>query len=153
MSATIAKEGPAIGPLHEVRAALASPEAMATAVGRLETSGFDRADLSLPEPGPHATPETGAKPVDTEPDARQTRTLHASGAAVAVALGAAGVVVATSGSIVWAIVAAIIGALVAGGIVHTLSTASNEHEQIDRERKAAVGALVLSVRAPTAQKR
>jgi len=44
------------------------------------------------------------------------------------------------------IVAAIIGALVAGGLAHMLSTASNEDEQIDRERKAAVGALVLSVR-------
>lgn len=152
MSATIAKEGPAIGPVHEVRAAFASPDAMAVAVGQLETSGFDRADLSLPDPGPQATPETSAKPVDTEPDARQTRTLHVSGAAAVVALAAAGIVIASGGSIVWAIVAAIIGALVVGGLVHLLSTASNEEEQIDRERKAAVGALVLSVRAPTAEK-
>ncbi|HET7883956.1 MAG TPA: hypothetical protein VFL55_23925 [Acetobacteraceae bacterium] len=152
MSATVAKEGPAIGPLHEVRAAFASADAMASAVSRLERSGFDRADLSLPEPVPAATPETSARPVDTESDARQARTLHVSGAAAVVALAAAGIVIASGGSIVWAVVAAILGALVAGGIVHLMSTASNEGEQIDRERKAAVGALILSVRAPTREK-
>ena len=70
-----------------------------------------------------------------------------------VALGAAGIVIASGSSLAWAVVAAIVGALVAGGIVHLLSTASNEGEQIDRERKAVVGALVLSVRSPTAEKR
>jgi hypothetical protein len=152
MSATVAKEGPSIGPVHEVRAAFASPDAMAVAADRLETSGFDRADLSLPEPGPQITPETSAKPVDTEPDARQARTLHVSGVAAAVALGAAGIVIASGGSIAWAIAAAILCAVVAGGIVYLASTVSNESEQIDRERKAAIGALVLSVRAPTLEK-
>ena len=67
------------------------PDAMQRAVARLEISGFDRADLSLPEvmpPAERATPEQGAKPVDTEEDARQTRTLHVSGAAAAVVLAA-----------------------------------------------------------------
>ena len=86
-------------------------------------------------------------------DARQARTLYVSGTAVVVALGAAGIVIASGSSLAWAVVAAIVGALVAGGIVHLLSTASNEGEQIDRERKAVVGALVLSVRSPTAEKR
>ena len=41
--------GPPIGTLHEVRANFTDPDAMQDAVARLETSGFDRADLSLPE--------------------------------------------------------------------------------------------------------
>jgi len=152
MSATMRKEGPAIAALHEVRASFGHPDAMQAAVDRLETSGFDRADLSLPEPVP-STPEAGARPVDTEPDARQTRTLHVSGAAAAVALAAAGVVIAGGGAVAWAVVAAVVGATVAGGLVHLLSSAANQGEQMDRERKAAAGTLILSVRTPDPQKR
>jgi hypothetical protein len=86
-------EGPAIGALHEVRATFDDPDAMQEAVARLEMSGFDRADLSLPEavpPAERATPEAGARPVDTEEDARQTRTLNTGGAAAAVGMAAAG---------------------------------------------------------------
>ena len=87
------KAGPAIGALHEVRAAFGDPDAMQQAVARLEMSGFDRADLSLPEAMPpveRATPEAGAKPVDTDEDARQARTLSTSSAAAAAGLAAAG---------------------------------------------------------------
>jgi hypothetical protein len=148
------KEGPAIGALHEVRATFDDPDAMQNAVTRLETSGFDRADLSLPEVAASMqTPEAGAKPVDTEADARQARTLHTGGAAAAVGMAAAGVVVATGGGMAPAVAAAVVGAGVAGGIAHSLSSLSNEHEQMDRERKAATGVLILSVRAPTAEKR
>ena len=131
-------------------------DAMQRAVARLEISGFDRADLSLPEvmpPAERATPEQGAKPVDTEEDARQTRTLHVSGAAAAVALAASGVVVASGGAAVPAVAAALLGGGAAGGVAYTLSSASNADEQMDRERKAASGNLILSVRAPSAEKR
>jgi Flp pilus assembly protein TadB len=156
MSTALHKEGPAIGPLHEVRATFADPDAMQEAVSRLETAGFDRADLSLPEVAPPVerdTPEWGAKAVDTEPDARQARTLHVSGAAAAVALGAAAVVIAFGASVGWAIVAAIVGAIIAGGVVYLLSSAANQSEQMDREFKAATGTLVLSVRSSTEAKR
>jgi hypothetical protein len=59
---------------------------MQEAVARLEMAGFDRADLSLSEampPAERATPEAGARPVDTEEDAQQTRTLSTGGAAAA----------------------------------------------------------------------
>jgi hypothetical protein len=150
------KEGPPIGELHEVRATFHDPDAMQNAVTALETSGFDRADLSLPEimpPVEHATPEAGAKPVDTDEDARQARTLHTSGAAASVGLAAAGVVIATGGAAAAAVGAAVVGGGVAGGVAYALTSASNEGEQTDREQKAASGALVLSVRAPTAEKR
>jgi len=147
---------PPIGELHEVRATFRDPDSMQDAVSRLELSGFDRADLSLPEvmpPAERATPDAGAKPVDTEEDARQARTLHTSGAAAAVGMAAAGVVVATGGAAAPAIAAAVIGGGLAGGIAYAVSSVSNEDEQMDREHKAASGALVLSVRAPNAEKR
>src|SRR5215469_13550407 len=84
------KAGPAIGALHEVRAAFGDPDAMQQAVARLEMCGFDRADLSLPE--------AGAKPVDTDEDARQARTLSTSSAAAAAGLAAAGAVIASGGA-------------------------------------------------------
>jgi hypothetical protein len=129
---------------------------MQDAVSRLEVSGFDRADLSLPEvapPAEMATPEYGAREVDTEDDARQARTLHTSGAAAAVGMAAAGVVIATGGAAAPAVAAALVGGGLAGGAAYALSTASNRDEQEDRERRAATGTLVLSVRAPTAEKR
>ena len=149
-------ENPAIGALHEVRATFDDPDAMQEAVARLEMSGFDRADLSLPEampPAERATPEAGAKEVDTEEDARQTRTLHTGGAAAAVGMAAAGVVIASGGAAAPAVAAAVVGAGAAGGIAYMLTTVSSEDEQEDRERKAASGLLILSVRAPNAEKR
>jgi hypothetical protein len=146
------KEGPAIGTLHEVRAHFASPEAMQEAVSRLETSGFDRADLSLPDAAA-MTPDTRAKAVDTEEDARQARTLHTSGAAAAAGMAAAGVVIATGGAAAPAVAAAVVGGGLAGGIAYGLTSVANQDEQMDREQKAASGNLVLSVRTATAQKR
>ena len=133
-------ESPAIGALHEVRATFDDPDEMQDAVARLEMSGFDRADLSLPEampPAERATPEAGARPVDSEEDARQTRTLHTGGAAAAVGLAAAGVVIASGGAAAPAVAAALVGAGVAGGIAYAATTVSNEDEQVDREHKAA----------------
>jgi hypothetical protein len=156
MSVSVHKEGPAIGPLHEVRATFTDPEAMQDAVSRLESAGFDRADLSLPEAAPpleRATPEAGAKPADTESDARQARTLHVSGAASAMALAAAAAVIGTGGSVLWAVAAEVVGAAIVGGIAYLLSSAANRNEQMDRERKAVTGTLILSVRAPTSGKR
>ena len=148
------KEGPPIGTLHEVRAIFGDPEAMQNAVSKLELSGFDRADLSLPEVLPaHPTPEAGAKPVDTEEDARQARTLHTSGAAAAAGMAAAGVVIATGGAAAPAVAAAVVGGGLAGGVAFALSSAANSREQQDRDLKAATGRLILSVRTPDLQKR
>lgn len=157
MSETVhARPGPALAQVHEVRARFADPNALQDAVGQLEISGFDRADLSLPEilpPAERATPEAGAKPADTDEDARQARTLHASGAAAVVALAAAGVVIGTGGAAVPAVAAAVIGGGLAGGAAYAVSSAANDGEQEDRERKAAMGTLILSVRAMSVEKR
>ena len=156
MSEAVRKEGPAIAKAHEARAHFTDPDAMQAAVAQLEMSGFDRADLSLPEAMPpveRATPEAGAKPVDTEEDARQARTLHTSGAAAVVGMAAAGVVIASGGAAAPAVAAAVVGGGVAGGIAYALSSASNDDEQMEREEKAASGMLILSVRAPTIERR
>src|SRR5262249_25405844 len=121
--------GPELGDLHEVRATFRDPNAMQHAVTRLELAGFDRADLSLPAvlpPAEGGRPEAGAKPVDTEEDARQARTLHTSGAAAAVGMAAAGVVIATGGAAAPAMAAAVVGGGVAGGIAYALSSVTNE---------------------------
>ena len=79
--------------------------------------------------------------------------MHTSGAAAAVGMAAAGVVIATGGAAAPAVAAAVVGGGVAGGIAYALTSVSNEGEQMDREQKAAHGALILSVRAPNAVKR
>jgi hypothetical protein len=142
--------------LHEVRATFSSAEAMQKAIDQLEMHGFDRADLSLPEPDPapaHATPEAGAKPADTEQDARQARTLHTSTGATVAALAAAGAVAATGGAALPAVAAAVAAGGVAGGAIYGLSSAANRSEQADRDMRAAGGTLVLTARAPTLEKR
>jgi len=152
---TYGKPGPAFEAIHEVQGRFDDSAALQEAVSRLELSGFDRADLSLPEttsPGA-ATPESGAKPVDTEEDARQARTLHTSGAASVAALAAAGVVIATGGAAAPAVAAAAIGGGLAGGAVFAASSVANQSEQDDRDSKAATGELVLTVRAMTPEKR
>jgi hypothetical protein len=143
---------PAIGALREVRAVFDTLEQLQHAIAQLEMSGFDRADLSLLEmtlPAEAATPETAAKPADTEADARQARTLHTSTAAALAAMAASAAVVATGGAIIPAIAAAIAGGGVVGGATFAVSTAANSKEQNDRNRKAAMGALALSVRTPS----
>jgi len=125
------------------------------AIKRLETAGFDRADLSLPEidpPPERATPEAGAKEPDTGIEAQQSRLLH-SGVGGAIGAMAAATATAATGVAAAAIAgAAIAGGLVVGGIAHTISRGASEEEQQDRDRKAAAGKLVLSVRALTAKR-
>jgi hypothetical protein len=142
--------------LREVRAVFTSPDEMQDAVSKLSTSGFDRADLSLPSPGMMAgteTPEAGTKPVATESDARQARTLGASTAAAAAALTAAGVTVATGGAAAPAVAAAVVAGGAAGGSLFAVHTAADHGEQQDRDTRAASGDLILAVRAATEAKR
>ena len=125
------------------------------AIKQLETAGFDRADLSLPEidpPPEHATPEAGAKEPDTGIEAQQSRLVH-SGVGGAIGAMMAGVATAATGGAAAAIAgAAIGGGLLVGGVAHVISRGVSEEEQEDRDRKAAAGKLVLSVRTPTAER-
>lgn len=151
-----ARQGPGIGELHEVRGIFSSSEQMQEAIQRLSASGFDRADLSVPEAGApvtRSTPESGAMAADTEDDARQARTLHTSTAAAVAALAGAGVTVATGGTAAPAVAAALAAGAAVGGATYAVSSAANDREQAELEGRAATGRLILSVRAPTAAKR
>src|SRR4051812_14596249 len=96
----IMAEPRATGRTSEIRAAFDDSSHMQNAVSKLTMNGFDRAELTLPARG-HSLDEAGSsadKPVATEEDARQARTLGASTAASAAALAAAGIIVATGGA-------------------------------------------------------
>ena len=152
----VGASGPSIGGLSEVRARFSSAEAMHAAIERLEASGFDRADLSLPElhpPAERSTPESGAEPADTEEDARQARTMHVSTAAAIAGMAAAGAVIGTGGAVGPAVAAAVLGGGAVGGATFAISSAVNSGEQRVREQRAAEGTLVLSVRTPDEAKR
>jgi hypothetical protein len=141
--------------LREVRATFATPAQMQDAVSRLSISGFDRADLSLPSPElvqGVETPESGTKPVSTDVDAQQARTLGASTAAAVAAMAAAGITVATGGAAAPAVAAAAVAGGAAGGSVFAARRAVDRVEQEDRDNRAATGELVLAVRAPTIEK-
>jgi hypothetical protein len=151
-----ARPGPAIGVLHEVCGTFTSSEQMQEAIQRLSAAGFDRADLSVPEPNApveRSTPESGALPPDTEDDARQARTLHTSTAAAGAALAGAGITVATGGAAAPAVAAAIAAGAAVGGATYAVSSAANKKTQEERDARAAGGGLILSVRAPNETKR
>lgn len=114
--------------------------AMQRAIADLEHAGFDRAELSVPEPGAHA-----AAPV-VDDDARQIRTLQAGTAATAGAMAAAGVAVATGGAAVVAVAAAAAVGLGAAGLSEAASHAVDAMRHERRENAAAHGTLVLTVR-------
>lgn len=141
-----------LGEVHEVRAHFADSERMQDAISRLSVAGFDRADISLPDPV-DLGPDSGAQAADTEEDARQARTVHTSGVASAAAIAAAGITVATGGAALPAAAAAIAAGGLLGGATWAASSAANADTQADRDAKAASGLLVLSVRAPTPAKR
>jgi outer membrane lipoprotein SlyB len=139
-----------------LRAEFASAADMQQAIDTLEVNGFDHADVTLLEaasrddPVPH---DSDTSPAFGEADARQSRTLHASGVAAAAGLAAAGITVATGGLAAAAVGAAVVAGAAAGGLIHAVSTAVNEAEQLERDARAADGRLILSVQVPTPEKK
>ena len=124
-----AQPGPPVGDAMILRGRFGSADKMEDAIEQLLVSGFDRADLSVPNsPSPSANiaPDSGARPADTDEDARQVRTLHSSGAATAAALAAAGITIGTGGAAAPAIAAAVAAGAAAGGATYAVSSAANE---------------------------
>jgi hypothetical protein len=136
---------------RQVRATFADADKMQDGVDRLSTSGFDRAEISLPSAaGAPSDLAAASKPASTEADARQVRTLGASLASTAAALAAAGVTVASGGAAVPAVAAAAAAGGMAGGATLAVHGAADKGEQQDRNAKAEAGDLVLTVRTATA---
>src|ERR1700712_512220 len=141
-------EADSVSRVHEVRATFGDPDKMQDAVSKLTLSGFDRADLSLPAGG-HSLDdpalEAGSKPVSTDTDAQQARTLGSSTAGAVGALAAAGITVATGGAALPAVAAAVLAGGAAGGATFAATGAATGAEQREREAQAAADELVLSV--------
>lgn len=147
--------GPPIADVVTLRGTFPGADVMQDAIERLMVSGFDRADLSLPNgasPSVDRAPDSGARSADTEEDARQARTLHTSGAAAIAALAAAGITIGAGGAAAPAVAAAVAAGAAAGGAMFAASTAANNAEQEHRDVAAAQGALILSVRVPAPAK-
>lgn len=126
------------------------------AIKVLEESGFDRADLSLPEVDPppeRATPEAGASEADTDVEVQQSRLAHTAIGGSVAAMAAATATAATGG-VAAAVAGAAIGAgLAVGAAANLISRWSSDEEQKERDRRAAAGRLVLAVRAADAARR
>lgn len=126
------------------------------AIKKLETSGFDRADLSLPEidpPPDRDTPELSAEPADTDTDAQQARVVQSTtGGAFAAMIAATAAAAATGGAMVAVAGAAVGAGLVVGAAVNAISNYTSSEEQLERDRRAAAGRLVMSVRAPDVER-
>ena len=147
-----AQAAPAGTTAAAVFALMPSGEVLDDAIKRLESAGFDRADLSLPEidpPPDRATPEAGAKQPDTDVEAQQARVMHSGVGGAAAAMIAATATAATGGAAAVVAGVAIGSGLAVGAAAHAISRALSNQEQADRDRKIAAGKLVLSVRAPT----
>jgi hypothetical protein len=139
--------------LREVRAKFASSDQMQEAVGQLNMSGFDRAEISLPATGEGAPLSEQSEPASTDEDAQQMRTLGVSTAASVAALAAAGITVATGGAALPAVAAAVAAGGAVGGADFAVHHASDKAEQQDRNARAAQGELLLVVRTSTDAKR
>jgi hypothetical protein len=142
--------------LTEVTAVFAGNAAIEDAIFRLTESGFDRADISLLTDAPAAsgaTPETSEAPLFKDDDRQQARTLGTSMAAATVAIGAAGITVATGGAAAAVIAAAVIGGGAAGAVANAVAQGSEGLVQANREMAGEAGALRLSVRVANPVKR
>lgn len=139
--------------LHEVRGTFARSDQMQDAVGRLNLSGFDRAEISMPATLPGATLGDRSEPVSTNEDAHNLRILGSSTAASVAALAAAGVTIATGGAAIPALAAAALAGGAAGGGVLAAHGSADNAEQDKRDARAADGSLILAVRTSTQAKR
>ena len=148
--ATDAKTGPALAPeIAEVQGLFPSNAALEQAIAQLTESGFDHADLSLPEatpPASHATPDQGAATALTDEDARQARTLGTSMAGAIGMAAAAGLTVATGGALGAAAAAGVFGGLGSGLLAEAAGNAADANTKEAREQAAREGRLVLAVR-------
>jgi hypothetical protein len=140
----------------ELLARFRSTEALDHAIVTLEANGFGRQELGLPEINPtpeHATPEAGSKAADTGVEDQQSRVFHSAvGGSFAAMMGATAV--AATGGVAAAVAGAALGAGAAvAGVEHLLNRGLSHSEQLDRERKAREGTLVLAVLATSSERR
>lgn len=130
-------------------------EKLDEALSRLEGSLFQRADLSVRVPGREDDAAySGTETPVREDDARNLRTLGTSTAAAGIAMGAAGLVIATGGAALPAVAAAAAagGATIAAGeAAGAAATPGGKAAPQQAAEQSAAGA-VLMVHADTPEK-
>ncbi len=140
----------------ELLARFRSSEALDHAIVTLEAHGFGREELGLPEINPppeHATPEAGSKAADTGVEDQQSRVFHSAVGGSFAAMMAATAVAATGGVAAAAAGVALGAGAAVAGVEHLLNRGLSHSEQLDRERKAREGTLVLAVLATSPERR
>jgi hypothetical protein len=148
------KQGPALtSEIQEVQGTFPDDAHLQDALGRLTLSGFDRADISLPQDQAGrtwSTPNAGAEnPVD-EIDKTQLRTMGTSMAGYAGAAAVAGATVATGGAAAVALAAA---AAVGAGSALLANAAGQAADAVNTEahdERGRAGTLILAVRVTSA---
>jgi len=147
------KPGPALqDEVQEVQGHFPNDAALQDALGRLTLAGYDRADFSLPEdqPGTLPTPNESQNAATDDIDKTQLRTMASGMAGFAGAAAVAGATIATGGAAGVAALAA--GAIGAGVMAATTGTgkAVDQADVDERNRKGAMGKLILAVRTGSA---
>ncbi len=136
------------GNVREVQGLLPDEGTLQQATQALLTGGFDRGDLSLPDPD--RTPEQPTQMQNTgsvvgEQDAPQMRTALSSTAGVAAALvGGAVASVATGGAMLPVAAGAVASALGAGGLTHLGFQGAADRREAGNDAKGASGKLILA---------
>ena len=134
------------GTVREVQGRLPDEGTLQQAIQALLTGGFDRGDLSLPDPeaAEATTTQATGNPAD-EHDTRQARTLANSTIGIAAALITGTVAsVATGGAAIPVAAAAVGAAAGAGGLTHLGFQKAADKREAGHDAQAAKGTLILA---------
>ena len=134
------------GSVREVQGLLPDEGTLQQAIQALLTGGFDRGDLSLPEPqSSHPTTTQGTESPADEHDTRQARTLLNSTVGVAAALiGGAVASVVTGGAAIPVAAVAVGAAAGAGGATQLGFQNSADKREAGHDAQGAGGTLILA---------
>ncbi len=134
------------GTVREVQGLLPDEGTLQQAIQALLTGGFDRGDLSLPEPqSAHPTTTQGTGNPADEHDARQARTLANSTIGVAAALiGGTVASVVTGGAAIPVAAVAVGAAAGAGGLTHLGFQNAADKREAGHDAQGASGTLILA---------
>ena len=138
--------------VQEMQARFPNDATLQAAMGNLEQAGFDRADLSLPDPHVAVDTPDSADAATGDIDRGQLRTMASGMAGTTAGFAVAGVLLATGG-VAAPVVAALGGASAIGTVIAT-SGASNAVDAAGsaaRDTLGAAGKLILAVRIRSAE--
>ena len=133
------------GTVREVHGAMPDEGMLQQATQALLAAGFDRGDLSLPDPTATKSDPQAAGSVAGEHDVRQARTLVNSTVGVAAALiGGTVASVATAGAAIPVAAAAVTAAIGAGGATQLGFQNAADNREAEHDAQGTRGQLILA---------